>query len=319
MKIKELKREAVSRRRGPGGYGLRWKRESGARGFTLIELLVVIAIIAILAAMLLPALAMAKRKAQAMLCLANQKQISSAALMYANDNNDSLVPIGSLAYQPGLNGNPGSMSADPLTDPQLQPGGRLAQFCPGDLQNTSMTAGHYYTNWIRAGLIYPYVQNPGVYKCPADLSRCPYGASPTFATDSERTYSGNCFMGGMEWWNPNNVNPPPGKLFKKQTDLRSPGPADIWYFVEENPASIDDCYFALDPANPNLWYNSPAVLHGFSSVLSFGDGHAQIHKWTDNNMIHDINPQTLPGCNVPADPRSSDLAWFLSVTTVPNK
>jgi len=299
------------------GRNTRSRRKSGSTGFTLIELLVVIAIIAILAAMLLPALAMAKRKAQAMLCMANQKQISSAALMYANDNSDSLVPIGSLAYQPA------NLGVDPLTDPsvapQLQPGGALAQFCPGNLQNTSMTAGHYYTNWIRAGLVYPYVQNPAVYKCPADLSRCPYGASPTFATDSERTYSANCFMGGMEWWNPSHANPPPGKLFKKQTDLRSPGPSDIWYFVEENPGSIDDCFFALDPATPTLWYNSPAVLHGFSSILSFGDGHAQIHKWTDNNMIHDLNPQTPPGCNVPADPKSSDLSWFLSVTTVPNK
>ncbi len=61
----------------------------------------VIGIIAILAAMLLPALAMAKRKAQAMQCMSNQKQISAAALMYANDNSDTLVPVGSLNYQPG--------------------------------------------------------------------------------------------------------------------------------------------------------------------------------------------------------------------------
>jgi len=313
MKIKELKHEAVSNCGEPGNCGSRRKREHGARGFTLIELLVVIAIIAVLAAMLLPALAMAKRKAQAMLCMANQKQISASALMYANDNNDGLVPIGSLNYQPGLNGNPGNMNEDPLTDVNLQPGGSLAQFCPGNLQSSQMTLGHYYTNWIRAGLIYPYVQNPGVYKCPADLSRCPYGASQTFSTESERTYSGNCYMGGMQWWDP------AYKLYKKQTDLRSPGPADIWYFVEENPASIDDCYFALDPAVANLWYNSPAVLHGFSSVLSYGDGHVQIHKWTDNNMIHDLNPQSPPGCNVPADPKSSDLSWFFSVTTVLNK
>jgi len=278
------------------GRNTRLRRKSGSTGFTLIELPVVIAIIAVLAAMLLPALAMAKRKAQAMLCMANQKQIAAAALMYANDNSDSPVPIGSLAHQPGASDYSGSLAEDPLTDPQLQPGGALAQFCPGNLQNTSMTAGHYYTNWIRAGLVYPYVRNPAAYKCPADLSRCPYGASPSFAVDSERTCSGNCSMGGMQWWDTRY------KLYKKQTDLRSPGPSDIWYFVEENPASIDDCYFALDPAVPNLWYNSPAVLHGFSSVLSFGDGHVQNHKWNDNNMIHDLNPQNPPGGNVPADP-----------------
>ena len=312
MNTKELKRTAAFGRRVQGDGGTKRKCKSLA-GFTLIELLVVIAIIAILAAMLLPALAMAKRKAQAMLCMANQKQLSSSALMYANDNSDSLVPVGSLAYQPGLNGNPGSMSENPLTDANLQPGGKLAQFCPGNLQNTSMTAGHYDTNWIMAGLLFPYVQNPGVYKCPADQSRCPYGASPTFAVDSERTYSVNCYMGGMQHWNTGY------KLYKRQTDLRSPGPSDTWYFIEESPPSIDDCYFALDPGVPNLWYNSPAVLHGFSSVISFADGHAQIHKWTDNNMINNRNPQNPPGCNVPADPKSSDLSWFFSVTTVPNK
>src|ERR1035438_1120694 len=306
MKTNNLKKQSVFGQRVPGNRGMKQKPKSSSTGFTLIELLVVIAIIAILAALLLPALAAAKKKAQAMRCMANEKQLTLAALMYANDNTDSLVPIGSLAEQPA------SLSENPLNDVNLQPGGSQAQFCPGNLQSAPMTAGTYFDKWLMAGLLYPYIQNIAVYKCPADLSRCPYGASSTFAKDSDRTYSANCYMNGLRWWNPVYKN------YRKQTDLHSPGPDGIWYFIEENPASIDDCYFALDPAITTEWYNSPAVLHGFSSMISYGDGHVEIHKWSDANMISDKNPATPPGCNVPADPKSTDLSWFLSVTTIHN-
>ena len=288
------------------GPWLAAKQERRRNGFTLIELLVVLATLALLAAMLLPALAQTRQNSQVIECLANQRQLAVAWMMYARDNNDKLVPVGSLAYQPA------SFSINPLTDPDLQPGGALAQFCPGNLQNTSMTAGHYYTNWIKAGLIYPYVQNVAVYKCPADLSKCPYGASASFAVAAERTYSVNCYVGGMQWWNPSY------KLYRKLSDMNRPGPAHTWVFIEESPTSIDDCYFALDPSTPTLWYNSPAVLHGNASVLTYADGHSEVHRWRDGFMIGDKNPQAPPGCNVPADPHSGDLAWLFSVSTVHN-
>jgi prepilin-type N-terminal cleavage/methylation domain-containing protein len=276
------------------------------KGFTLIELAVVLATVALLAAMLLPALAQTRQNSQVIECLANQRQLAVAWMMYARDNNDKLVPVGSLAYQPA------NFGENPLIDTQLQPGGALAQFCPGNLQSTVMVAGRYSTNWIKAGLIYPYVQNIAVYKCPADLSKVPYNFSATFPVPSDRTYSVNCYVGGMQWWNPSY------KLYRKLSDMNRPGPSHTWVFIEESPATIDDCYFALDPATPNLWFNSPAVLHGNASVMTYADGHSEAHRWTDGNMINDKNPQAPPGWNVPADSHSGDLAWLLSITTVHN-
>ena len=276
------------------------------KGFTLIELAVVLATVALLAAMLLPALAQTRQNSQVIECQANQRQLAVAWMMYARDNNDKLVPVGSLAYQPA------SFGENPLNDVNLQPGGILAQFCPGNLQSSVMTAGHYYTNWIKAGLIYPYIQNIAVYKCPADLSMVPYNFPATFPRPSERTYSVNCYVGGMQWWDPNY------KLYRKLSDMNRPGPAHTWVFIEESPTSIDDCYFALDPATPNLWYNSPAVLHGNASVLTYADGHSEAHRWTDSFMMGVRNPQNPPCINVPADPKSGDFAWLFSVSTVHN-
>ncbi len=283
------------------------KKTQGANGaFTLIELLVVIAIIAILAAMLLPALAAAKKRAQAIRCLSNEKQLILAWLMFAHDNNDALVPNGDLGDQP-------SLSENPLTDPTLQVGGKYCQWCPGNLLSSPCVLGPYYTNWVEAGLLFPYLQNINVYKCPADNSTAPFGASPLVSRPAIRSYSMNNWMGPYDLWTPISGY----TEYHKLTSIIYPNPSSAWVFVEENPASIDDGYFAIDPSAPTLWYNSPAVLHGAASCLAFADGHSETHTWKDHNMMHDVNPQNPPGCNVPAQPGCPDLPWFISISTAP--
>jgi prepilin-type N-terminal cleavage/methylation domain-containing protein/prepilin-type processing-associated H-X9-DG protein len=295
------------------------------QGFTLIELLVVIAIIAILAAILLPVLAQARKRAQAIQCLSNEHQLSLAWIMYANDNADKLVP------NRGLYGATGVIyTGDPRLQAALQPGGNNADWCPGNMQNmqdttpgTKYPGGSNYSLWIMAGLLYPYINNINVYHCPGDLTTVPRGAS-AFTAPALRTYSMNDFVQPMDApgyaTTPWGTGPTTGYYFyTKLPNMFNPGPSKIFVFIEESPYSIDDGFFAVDPRISNTtWINSPAVLHGRSSQLAYADGHSEPRRWTDEAIINERPTSGGTATGPAATPPYTDLYWLGSVTTAPS-
>jgi prepilin-type N-terminal cleavage/methylation domain-containing protein/prepilin-type processing-associated H-X9-DG protein len=264
------------------------------RGFTLIELLVVIAIIAILAAMLLPALAKTKIKAQGIYCVNNLKQLQLGWFMYSGDNSDRICQTA------------GSVGMDLAPTPYTigyQPGQQYANWVLGSV--TSATPSETNVDCIRNGLLWPYIRALGVYKCPADRKTVKIGGAtvPTI-----RSMSMNA------WMNPISTE---GYMGSQYRPFRRPGdipkPTDIWVTIDESPNSINDGWFLEDPQTyKTQWIDIPATYHNKACGMSFADGHAAIHKWTDPVIL--ANPPPANFAN--AAPGNGDLTWLLSETTV---
>jgi prepilin-type N-terminal cleavage/methylation domain-containing protein/prepilin-type processing-associated H-X9-DG protein len=218
-------------------------RRAFRRGFTIAELLVVIAIIAILAALLLPALSKAKTRGQQISCVNNLKQLTLCWTMYADDNDGRLAP-----------NNVKGMSGEEAGDDSWVIGNARVDRDARNIEN---------------GKLFKYNRAVGIYRCPAD--RAPVAqASNLPRTRSYSMSTGIGYDGRQKSL----------KYVKNFSDLTEPMPARASVFLDEDAYSIQNGALGIEPREFYHW-NLPASRHDKNGTLAFADGHSEMWHWKD--------------------------------------
>jgi prepilin-type N-terminal cleavage/methylation domain-containing protein/prepilin-type processing-associated H-X9-DG protein len=268
--------------------------------FTLIELLVVIAIIAILAAMLLPALSKAKQKSQGIACINNLKQLAVASVVYSGDYRD---------FWP-LN-NPGDDTVNLANPPASYTPRVWAEGREGSNLIDEQTAQGMVSE--RVSLLAPYLKSKGVFRCPGDNKAWKVNGK---VVTRPRSFGMNAYVG----WNSGPWHDMPNsqryQVVRRMTECRAN--SLIFLFGEIHPESLCRPMFGMNMDAQTI-YHFPGNYHGQISNFVFVDGHTEAHHWRDGQFN---NPSPPPAdwhnhTGINAKPSSyNDLSWLKDHTAV---
>jgi prepilin-type N-terminal cleavage/methylation domain-containing protein/prepilin-type processing-associated H-X9-DG protein len=250
-----------------------------ARGFTLIELLVTIAIIAILAAILLPALAKAKASGQATSCLSNKRQITFAWLNYAHDSDDAVTL------------NPYPVQDVPAWTSDAQTWDPIPQTIDINMMMKPANA-----------TLAPYTMSKDIYRCPSDTFVSPQLKAAGIKRRI-RSIAMNYVMGAPPF------KPGDWVVYSKTSDIRS-SPSDRFVFTDVHPDWLRGPEFFMS-ANPNdpivTWHQLPSSLHSGGATISFADGHAEKKRWLVPETQQSVRFIMAP---VILQSRKDDFIWM---------